>query len=43
MDELEFAAPPHDRGHDGPQFVAGDLTIVCARRCQVQPLLWPLA
>lgn len=28
---------------DGPQFVAGDPTIVRSRRLQVQPLSWPLA
>src|SRR5580704_16281042 len=36
-------APPHDRGHVGPQPVAGDAAILRARGCQVQPLLRPFA
>src|SRR5216684_2458649 len=39
----EPSAPPHDRGHDGPQSVAGDATILRACRGKVQPVFRPLA
>lgn len=39
----EPSAPPHDRGHDGPQSVAGDAAIVSQRSIEVQPVFWPLA
>ena len=38
----EPSTPPHDRGHDSPQSVAGDATILSARGHQVQPLLRPV-
>src|SRR4029078_3483443 len=39
----EPSAPPHDRGHDGPQSVAGDATILRVCGGEVQPAFWPLA
>src|ERR1700682_348970 len=39
----EPCAPPHDRGHDGPQSVAGDATILRPRGLEVQPVFRPLA
>jgi hypothetical protein len=35
-------SPPHNRGHDGPQSVTGDATIVPQRGIGVQPVFWPL-
>jgi len=35
---VEPSAPPHDRGHDRPQSVAGNATILRSRGLQVQPL-----
>jgi len=32
------ATPPHDRGHDGPQSIAGDSAILHSCRCQVRAL-----
>src|SRR6516165_9156262 len=39
----EPSAPTHDRGHDGPQSVAGDAAIVSQRHIEVQPVFWPVA
>src|SRR5260370_8473203 len=39
----EPTAPPHDRGHDGPQSVAGDATILRACGLEVQPIFWPFS
>src|SRR5260370_9828870 len=39
----EPSAPPHDRGHDGPQFVTGDATILRACGGEVQPVFRLLA
>ena len=39
MTEMSPPSPPHDRGHDGPQSVAGDAAIVRAHSAQVRPLL----
>src|SRR3954470_16706963 len=39
----EPSPPAHDRGHDRPQHVAGDATILYQRGCEVQPLFRPLA
>src|SRR4051794_38951144 len=33
----EPSAPAHDRGHDRPQHVASDATILHPRGCEVQP------
>jgi len=35
------SAPSHDRGHDGPQSLAGDPAILPACGLEVQPLFWP--
>ena len=43
MAELGPSAPPHDRGHDRPQSVAGDATIIRACSGEVQPLFWAFA
>lgn len=32
------SSPPHDRGHDGPQPLAGDATILRPRGIEVQPV-----
>src|SRR3546814_595633 len=40
---VEPSTPAHDRGHDGPQPVAGDATILPARGGEVQPVLRALA
>jgi putative transposase len=37
------SAPTHDRGHDGPQSVAGDATILRACGREVQPVFRPVA
>src|SRR3954469_11219921 len=39
----EPSPPAHDRGHDRPQHVASDATILYQRGCEVQPLFWPPA
>src|SRR5260370_22321445 len=39
----EPTATPHDRGHDGPQSVAGDATILRACGLEVQPIFWPFS
>jgi hypothetical protein len=38
----EPSAPPHDRGHDGPQSIASDTAIVSECGFEVQPAFWPL-
>ena len=35
--------PPHDRGHDDPEHVAGDTAILHQRSFEVQPVFRPLA
>ena len=35
------SASPHDRGHDGPQSVAGDPAILHSCGLEVQPIFWP--
>ena len=42
MAEISPLRRPHDRGHDDPQFVAVDATIVPLRGIEVQPAFWPL-
>ena len=37
------SAPPHDRGHDGPQSLAGDTAILRPRGVEVQPVFRPVA
>src|SRR3954471_12563802 len=37
------SASPHDRGHDGPQPLAGDPAILCSRGVEVQPIFRPIA
>src|SRR5260370_19852029 len=39
----EPSAAPHDRGHDGPQSVAGEATILRPRGLEVQPIVWPFS
>src|ERR1700674_4384027 len=39
----EPSAPAYDRGHDGPQSVAGDATILRPRGLEVQPIFWPFS
>ena len=43
MAEISPLRQPHHRGHDGPQFIAGDATIVPQRRIEVQPIFWSLS
>src|SRR3546814_533422 len=40
---VEPSAPAHDRGHDGPQSIAGNAAILCPRGGEVQPIFQPLA
>ena len=42
MAEISPLLPPHDRGHDGPQSVAGDAAILPQRRIEVQSIFWPV-
>src|SRR3984957_20642817 len=37
---VEPFSPPHDRGHDGPEYVARDPAILHQRGFKVQPLFW---
>ena len=37
MADLSPSSPPHDRGHDSPQSVAGDAAILHQRGFEVQP------
>src|ERR1700722_17245950 len=37
---VEPSSPPHDRGHDGPEYVARDPAILHQRGFKVQPLFW---
>ena len=37
------SSSPHDRGHDGPQPLAGDATILRACGGEVQPVFRPVA
>src|SRR6266403_909316 len=39
----EPSATAHDGGHDGPQSVAGDATILYSCGREVQPFLWSFA
>src|SRR6202453_5366611 len=39
----EPSSPPHDRGHDGPQHVAGDAAILRQRGLEVQPIFRQVA
>ena len=40
---VEPSSPPHDRGHDGPQHVAGDAAILRQRGLEVQPIFRQVA
>jgi hypothetical protein len=40
---VEPSSPPHDRGHDDPEHVAGDIAILHQRGFEVQPVFRPLA
>src|SRR5260370_3547839 len=40
---VEPSSSPHDRGHDGPQHVAGDAAILRQRGFEVQPAFWQVA
>src|ERR1700682_271087 len=40
---VEPSSPPHDRGHDDPEHVAGDPAILHQRGFVAQPVFWPLA
>src|SRR5208282_215749 len=42
-DRDEPPTPPYDRGHDGPQSVAGDPAILRSRGRQIRPFLQPFA
>jgi integrase len=40
---VEPSSPPHDRGHDGPQHVAGDAAILRQRGLEVRPIFRQVA
>lgn len=42
MAETSPPSPPHDRGHDGPQPLAGDAAILRSCGVEVQPVLWQI-